>query len=1644
MGLFHQTRTLTEKNLLIVVRRHWFSTLFRALILPIVYIWIISYVRNFFLPPSIYGFGESTAIRSARDAFEHQSGRDRIVLVNNNFTGGPIETVINDLSRTYEDAGANVQITGLESDLTSLCRSSLSGSSRCYAAVSLTGSPSEGREQTWAYTVFVDFGLGFSPNVESGENDAQIFALPLIHAIDSAVATANGQELPQTMFELPYTSQTLQERTDQVQELFMNALVGYLGLVVFIAICGITFHLPGHVAREREIGMSSLVDIMNPHKRPWLSHSARILSTNISFTIIYLPGTLGVGGVIAGLMFYRTSAGMQIVFHILSCMSLATFSTFLASFFRRAQLSGISIVILSCLLAVVTQWGAPTLLPVVATLSALFPPANYVNYTIFVAGWEGNLSGADWTRTPMYWRLSNLPGWWFFLCAAIQTVIFPLLTLWSEDSRYGTYSKMRKTRNVMLNRPQAINLVGFTKTYKPTLWRRMLFWKKAGAVHAVSNLTFAALRGQLVALLGRNGAGKSTTMAAITAQEKFTSGLIELDGGGGGVGFCPQKNVLWDELTVLEHVKIFNQLKAGSRADANEALREAIVSCDLSTKINARSKTLSGGQKRKLQLAMAFTGGSKVCCVDEASSGLDPVSRRKIWEILLAERGHRTILFTTHALDEADALADHIVMMEQGKLTMEGSPVELKQRYGGDYQIGLSQKPVCEIPAELNVRHTVRGSQHVYHVVEPSQAGRLVAFLEKQGIHDYEVNGPTIETVFLRQAEQDDDGWVEEESVTAKTDRPVTSQSGGSIEMRPLNSSIPRAPHQVLPKARKLGFLGQWWVLYRKRLTILSHSYIPYMFALAIPIVTAYLATSFLSSFELLVCSTAALADSGGFNSDIDAISLFWSRNIPVGPSDGFEEARLEGMFGDYLDSYVFGNTYTVPDLVRKFDTYEPWREFIRDNYETVRPGGLWLGNASSPAPTIAYRADGGLQYPGAVKAVSDAYLLNTTISSSFSTFALPIPPSLGDSLQLIIYFGLAMAVVPGLFALYPSYERLRNIRALQYSNGVRPGPLWLAHLAFDAFFVVAIASACLAIFVTIRPDAWYEAPHLWPVFFFYGLSATLFSYVVSLFFQTQLGAFAFAAGYQAVTLLLYFFLYLLLLAFSAQDNLQANLNAVQFSFGLITPAGCLVRALLLALNQSLIVCDGTGWMAPSAAGSYGGVIGYLVLQVMGLYAFLVMYDGGWFAGWRLNPVVVVKSLLRRNAGGKVLSAGHGKDLEKTLPSHQAQPADVLAEIQRTEDPTTTLALRVQHLTKRFSRAKEPAVDDLTFGIAPGEVYASLGPNGAGKTTTIDLIRGNLKPSAAEKKTDISITAHSLLSSNPKTRSAALLSLGVCPQFDAIDLGLSVRQHVAFYARAAGIRSREVKRAVETIIQAVGLWGLKDRKAVTLSGGNKRKLMLAIAVVGNPRVLVLDEPSSGMDAVSKRVVWRALGRVKGLGAGDGAEPGQMDQAEGRPGGGKDGMAVLITTHSMEEVAALADRVGIMRRRMLAVGTKGELIWRFGDRWHVHLLLKQDLGVTRQQGGAVNEERVKKWIETEVVGARIEREMLHGQVRFWIPRTGGVGGGSGVGVGNGGLAEVFALLERSKEELGIEYYSVVQTGLEDVFLNVVGEEDGHRD
>lgn len=227
MPFFRQTWTLVKKNITLILFRRPLTTPLRCFFAPVIFILFLAYARNLFIPPSKFGIGDPSPVRSLGNALRAATGgRDRVAFVNNEHTGGDIEKVINLVAGGVRAEGRIVEILSTEEQLLSTCRNTLRGNSRCYGAAVFYASPSEGPGNMWNYSLRADGGLGFKILVKSEANDVQVYPLPLQHAIDFAIAssnqTINQSALPSQVNEFPFTDKNQKEREDNLRTRFMG------------------------------------------------------------------------------------------------------------------------------------------------------------------------------------------------------------------------------------------------------------------------------------------------------------------------------------------------------------------------------------------------------------------------------------------------------------------------------------------------------------------------------------------------------------------------------------------------------------------------------------------------------------------------------------------------------------------------------------------------------------------------------------------------------------------------------------------------------------------------------------------------------------------------------------------------------------------------------------------------------------------------------------------------------------------------------------------------------------------------------------------------------------------------------------------------------------------------------------------------------------------------------------------------------------------------------------------------------------------------------------------------------------------------------------------------------------------------------
>jgi ABC-2 type transport system ATP-binding protein len=251
---------------------------------------------------------------------------------------------------------------------------------------------------------------------------------------------------------------------------------------------------------------------------------------------------------------------------------------------------------------------------------------------------------------------------------------------------------------------------------------------------------------------------------------------------------------------------------------------------------------------------------------------------------------------------------------------------------------------------------------------------------------------------------------------------------------------------------------------------------------------------------------------------------------------------------------------------------------------------------------------------------------------------------------------------------------------------------------------------------------------------------------------------------------------------------------------------------------------------------------------------------------------------------------------------------------------TATAVLRCSGLRKAFGELQ--AVDGVGFEIAPGETYGLLGPNGAGKTTSISMIAGLLRPDAGE----IDVGGDRMT----PTALAAKARIGLVPQDLAIYPDLTARENLDFFARLQGLHRGDAHRRAEEVLAVVGLADRADDRADEFSGGMKRRLNIGIGLLHEPQLLILDEPTVGVDPQSRNAI---LESVEALAT--------------------EGLAVLYTTHYMEEAERLCDRIAIVDQgRIVAEGTRRELIAHVGEQDLVRLEVTGDLADAARRCRAV--------------------------------------------------------------------------------------------
>ncbi|XP_072824284.1 retinal-specific phospholipid-transporting ATPase ABCA4 isoform X5 [Vicugna pacos] len=1296
---------------------------------------------------------------------------------------------------------------------------------------------------------------------------------------------------------------------------------------------------------------------------------------------------------------------------------------------------------------------------------------------------------------------------------------------------------------------------------------------------AVDRLNITFYENQITAFLGHNGAGKTTTLSIMTGLLPPTSGTVliggkdietSLDAVRQSLGMCPQHNILFHHLTVAEHILFYAQLKGRSWEEAQLEVEAMLEDTGLHHKRNEEAQDLSGGMRRKLSVAIAFVGDAKVVVLDEPTSGVDPYSRRSIWDLLLKYRLGRTIIMSTHHMDEADLLGDRIAIISQGRLYCAGTPLFLKNCFGTGFYLTLvrkmktvqSQERGCEGPCgcaskgfstrcpacadglapeqaldgDVNelmdmVRHHVPeaklveciGQELIFLLPNKNFKQRAYASLFREleetladlGLSSFGISDTPLEEIFLKVTEDSDSGPLsaggsQQKRENSSLRHPCLGPGEGARPTPQGGGPAPQPEGPPSPQREGRGRLNtgarlvlqhmQALLVKRFQHTVRSHKdflaqivlpatfvFLALMLSVIIPPFGEYPALTlhpwmygqqytFFSmdqpDSERLVALADVLVNKPGFGNR--CLKEGWLPEFPCGnstpwktPSVSPDIAHLfqkqkwtadqpspscrcstrekltmlpecpEGAGGLPPPQRMQRSTEILQDLTDRnlsdflVKTYPALiRSSLKSKYwvNEQRYGGISVGGKLPGLPITGEALVGFLSDLGQLMNVSggpvtreaskemSAFLKHLETEDNIKVWfnnkgwhalvsflnvahnavlraSLPadrnpeeygvtvisqplnltkeqlseitvLTTSVDAVVAICVIF--AMSFVPASFVLYLIQERVNKARHLQFISGVSPTTYWLTNFLWDIMNYSVSAALVVGIFIGFQKKA-YTSPDSLPalvaLLMLYGWAVIPMMYPASFLFDVPSTAYValscanlfIGINSSAITFILELF---------ENNGTLLWFNAMLRKLLIIFPHFCLGRGLIdLALSQAVTDVYARFGEEHSSNPFQWDLIGKNLVAMAAegvvyfLLTLLIQYQF-FFSPWTTQPVK-----------------------EPIIDEDD----DVAEERQRiTSGGNKTDILRLNELTKVYSGASSPAVDRLCVGVRPGECFGLLGVNGAGKTTTFKMLTGDTTVTSG----DATVAGKSILTNISDVHR----SMGYCPQFDAVDDLLTGREHLYLYARLRGVPAEEIKRVTDWSIQSLGLSLYADRLAGTYSGGNKRKLSTAIALIGCPPLVLLDEPTTGMDPQARRMLWNTIMSII-----------------------REGRAVVLTSHSMEECEALCTRLAIMvKGAFQCLGTIQHLKYKFGDGYIVTMKVKCPKDDVLPDLGPV-----ERFFQGSFPGS-VQRERHYNMLQFQVSSS--------------SLARIFRLLVSHKDSLLIEEYSVTQTTLDQVFVN----------
>ncbi|XP_041937948.1 ATP-binding cassette sub-family A member 5 [Alosa sapidissima] len=1139
---------------------------------------------------------------------------------------------------------------------------------------------------------------------------------------------------------------------------------------------------------------------------------------------------------------------------------------------------------------------------------------------------------------------------------------------------------------------------------------RKVYKEKDNIVEALRGFTFDIYEGQITALLGHSGAGKSTLMNILCGICPPTEGSATIYGSPVAeiaegsemkqlVGICPQFNIIFDVLTVEEHLHIFAAIKGILPSNIDAEVSKVLKDLDLEKIMDAQAKNLSGGQKRKLSVGIAILGDPKILLLDEPTAGMDPCSRHQVWSLLRNRRADRVTVLSTHYMDEADILADRKAVISQGQLKCVGSSLYLKTKCGVGYHLRMSVSEGCEVDtiASLVKQHVPKAQLSRQQEAEltftlPFESmdtfPGLFAELDCRpdlGITNYGVSMTTLEDVFLR---------LEAEAEVDQADYSVFNQEQQvTVEEEEDGASMDDTDQKLLTFSTGRQDLVSGHALWRQQFGTVAWLHTLNLQREKKPVIyTFMLFLVFLSAVLILSLATGNIQI---HSPDRQFLPIYLLRRHQ--PHHKYTTPLLVQNSSDS----------DISSFIQSLEAQDIRVELMRKaDYMSVAPHSAAInvtGSSKGFSYCLAFNSTTVHSLPMVVNVLSNALLKGLNGTGHINTWAKPFDYQLPDSTSYALVYieavilGMLAAGMPAYFAMDHTRDREIKCRSTLRISGLVPSAYWCGQAAIDIPFYYLILTCMTCTLFSFHSTKLLTSSNLTAVVLCligFGPAMILFTYCVSFMFtRVQSNRDFFSVVSMMVCVVSASTVQLTFV--NDWGSVTRILHSTLCFFNPLYPLmGCL-NCITKATFIPSIVEDELLWKGLLIA----VLAPYLqCILLLFLLRWLELHYGG--------------KTMKNDQLCRISSKPKGK-VQRNPEENLDEDEDVMVEKARVKEALTCQCceekpvivvsnLRKQFKDRRegfsFSKKRRVATKNISFCVRKGEVLGLLGPNGAGKSTIMHMLAGDTDPTAGQ-------ILMGDYSTDFRPVDSQLEHVGYCPQVNPLWPRVTLQEHLHIYAAIKGLRTQDVPGIIRRVVNALELKEHLHKQAKNLSGGIKRKLCFAISMLGNPQIVLLDEPSTGMDPKSKQRMWRAI----------------------RAAFKNKQRGAILTTHYMEEAEAVCDRVAIMVSGQLrCIGSIQHLKGKYGRGYSLEIKLREEL-TGLQQVALLHKEILR------IFPHAARQESFATLMVYKIPME-----------DVKSLAQAFSQLESAKQNFNFEEYNFSQSTLEQVFMEFAKEQESEED